>query len=69
MAYKQHNSPFNSYRDPKRITSNYDVTKLRSMPTFGEGISDDTALGKKDVAKEVTPSGTNADNKGDDEVS
>ena len=68
MAYKQHNSPFNSYRDPKRITSNYDVTKLRSMPTFGEGISDETALGKKDVAKEVTPSGTNADNKGDDEV-
>lgn len=68
MAYKQHNSPFNSYRDPKRITSNYDIRKIRSMPTFGEGISDETALGKKDVAKEVTPSGTNADNKGDDEV-
>lgn len=32
MGYKQYNSPFNSYRNPGRIKTNFDIKDLKSMP-------------------------------------
>lgn len=34
MGYKQHNSPFNSYRNPKRSVTNFDIKDLKPMPDF-----------------------------------